>query len=349
MIPVADLRLGSSDDGNGPESFHTRRAYDLLAEGFGPGFNGPLLVTIENPNGFDQASLDTLTGALQGTANVAAVSPANVNEAGDTAIITVIPATSPQDEATSDLVDELRASVIPRAIDGTGTHAYVGGGTATFIDLGEKISERLPIFIIVVIGLSILLLTAVFRSIVVPLKAAVMNLLSLGAAFGVIIAVFQWGWGASLLGVSKDGPIESFLPMLLFGVLFGLSMDYEVFLMSRVHEEYVHLKDGKKAIFNGVGYTARVVAAAAVIMGSVFLSFVLNDARVIKEFGLGLGVAILADAFIVRLVMLPAVMTLLGDRAWYLPRWLDRTLPRISIEGPADAPVQALAPATGQD
>jgi RND superfamily putative drug exporter len=344
-IPVTDLRLGSSDDGNGPDSVHTRRAYDLLAEGFGPGFNGPLLITIENPNGFDQASLDQFTTALQGTENVAAVSPANINPAGDTAIVTVIPKTSPQDEATSDLVDELRDTVIPSALAGSGTNAYVGGGTATFIDLGDKISERLPIFIIVVIGLSILLLTAVFRSIVVPIKAAIMNLLSLGAAFGVIIAVFQWGWAKSLLGVSKDGPIESFLPMLLFGVLFGLSMDYEVFLMSRVHEEYVHLKDGKKAIFNGVGHTARVVAAAAIIMGSVFLSFILNDARVIKEFGLGLGIAILVDAFLVRLVMLPAVMTLLGDAAWYLPKWLDRALPRLSIEGPAEAPAPSLTSA----
>jgi RND superfamily putative drug exporter len=200
----------------------------------------------------------------------------------------------------------------------------------------------MPLFFLMVIGLSVVLLTAVFRSVVIPIKAALMNLLSVGAAFGVVTAVFQWGWGGDLLGITRTGPIESFLPMMLFGILFGLSMDYEVFLMTRVHEEHLHHRDTSTAMLNGVGFTARVIAAAAAIMGSVFLSFALSDTRVIKEFGLGLGIAILADAFIVRLALLPAVMNLLGERVWYMPAWLDRVLPRLNVEGPDAEPASEL-------
>jgi RND superfamily putative drug exporter len=341
-IPYLDMRLGSSDAGNGPESLHTRRAYDLLAAGFGPGFNGPLLVAVERDRGLDPDTLGRLVAALRATPGVVAASEPAANPANDTAVITVIPAFAPQDEATSDLVKRLRGEVIPPVVTGTGTHVYVGGATAAFIDVGDKIASRMPLFFLMVIGLSVILLTAVFRSVVIPVKAALMNLLSVGAAFGVVTAVFQWGWAGDLLGITRTGPVESFLPMMLFGVLFGLSMDYEVFLMTRVHEEHLHHRDTSAAMLHGAGFTARVIAAAAAIMGSVFLSFALSDTRVIKEFGLGLGVAILADAFIVRVALVPAVMHLLGERAWYMPAWLDRVLPRVNVEGPDADPASAL-------
>jgi RND superfamily putative drug exporter len=333
-IPYLDMRLGSSDAGNGSEEMHTKRAYDLLAEGFGAGFNGPLLVTVEHEGGLNGETLTRLADAMGATEGVVAVSLPMANETNDTAIIQVIPAYSPQDEATTDLVERLRSDVIPGAVGDSGTNVYIGGATAVFIDLGDKIAQRMPLFFAVVIGLSVILLAAVFRSLVIPVKAALMNLLSVGAAFGVVTAVFQWGWGADLFGITRTGPIESFLPMMLFGILFGLSMDYEVFLMTRVHEEHLHNRDTAAAMLNGVGFTARVIAAAAAIMGSVFLSFVLSETRVIKEFGIGLGVAILVDAFLVRLILLPAVMNLLGERAWYMPAWLDRILPKLNVEGP---------------
>ncbi len=341
-IPYLDMRLGSSDVGNGPESLHTRRAYDLLAAGFGPGFNGPLIVAVEHEGGLDPDTLGRLVAALRSTPGVVAASEPVANPAHDTAVITVIPASAPQDEATADLVTRLRREVIPPVVTGTGTHVYIGGATAAFIDVGDKIASRMPLFFLMVIGLSVILLTAVFRSVVIPVKAALMNLLSVGAAFGVVTAVFQWGWAGDLLGITRTGPIESFLPMMLFGILFGLSMDYEVFLMTRVHEEHLHHRDTSTAMLNGVGFTARVIAAAAAIMGSVFLAFALGDTRVIKEFGLGLGVAILADAFIVRLALVPAVMHLLGERAWSMPAWLDRMLPRVNVEGPNADPASAL-------
>jgi RND superfamily putative drug exporter len=221
-------------------------------------------------------------------------------------------------------------------VSGTQTQAYVGGATAAFIDVGDKIADRMPYFFAIVIGLSFLVLTVVFRSIVIPIKAAAMNLLSIGAAYGIVVAVFQWGWAGDLLGVEKEGPIESFLPMMLFAILFGLAMDYEVFLLSRIHEEYLHTKNARESITVGIGMTARVIFAAALIMMAVFFSFVMEDTRVIKEFGLGLGVAILVEATLIRLLLFPAVMELLGDRAWYIPAWLDRILPRVSIEGPEE-------------
>ena len=332
-IPFFDMRLGLSDAGNNAEEMHTRRAYDLISEGFGPGLNGPLVVVVDAPDGFEPDTLTTLATAIQGTEGVAFVTPAVPNEAGDTAIMQVIPLTSPQDAETAELVDRLRAETLPGAVGESGAHAYVGGSTAANVDLSEKISDRMPLFFTVVIGLSLILLTAVFRSVVVPLKAAAMNLLSIGAAFGAVVAMFQWGWLGELIGVSQAGPVESFLPMILFGIVFGLSMDYEVFLLSRVHEEYTHTKNAKRSMLDGIAGSGKVIAAAGGIMASVFFAFVLGDARVIKELGFGLGVAVVVDAFIVRLILVPAVMTLLDNRAWYMPKWLDRILPKLNVEG----------------
>ncbi len=259
-------------------------------------------------------------------------------------MISVIPTTSPQDEQTPDLLNHLRDDVIPRAIEGTGMTVYVGGATAAFVDIGDKINDRMPVFFAIVIGLSIILLAAVFRSIVVPIKAALMNLLSIGATYGVVVAVFQWGWAMDLFGIAKTGPIDSFLPMMLFAILFGLSMDYEVFLLSRIREDYLQTRKSSEAVAHGLSVTARVIAAAAAIMVCVFLSFVLGDDRIIKQFGLGLATAVFVDATIVRLVLVPATMELLGDWNWWFPRWLDRLLPRLNVEGTvAPMPVPVVA------
>ncbi len=331
--PVLDIRLGSSDAGNNPTSFRSRRAYDLLTEGFGPGFNGPLLLAVELREGRDELTLDRLVQSLAATEDVAFVAPPRFAPGGEAAVITVVPAGSPQDESTRDLIDQLRSEVIPSAVTGGGVTVYVGGLTAAFADIGTRISERLPLFFALVIGLNFLLLMAVIRSIAVAVKAAAMNLLSIGAAYGVLVAIFQWGWLGGLVGAGRAGPIESFVPMMLFAILFGLSMDYEVFLLSRIREEYVRSGSNREAIASGLSQTARVITAAAAIMISVFLSFGLSEGRVIKEFGLGLAAAILIDATLVRIVLVPAIMQLLGDRNWWLPAWLDRLLPHIQIEG----------------
>ncbi len=338
--PLLDIQLGFADNGSNPTSFHTRRAYDLLSEGFGPGFNGPLVVAVEQEGGgaLDQAALGGLTEALRGAEGIASVSPATLNQAGDTAVISVIPTTSPQDTATEATIRRLRDDVIDGATAGTGLAAYVGGATATFIDLGDKTGERTPLFFAIVVGLSFLLLAAVFRSVVIALKAALMNLLSIGAAYGVIVAVFQWGWGASLLGVEETAPIAPFLPMFLFSILFGLSMDYEVFLLSRIREFYVRGRATHDAVADGLSATARVITAAAAIMVVVFLSFVFTDDQISKQFGLGLAVAVLVDATVVRLILVPATMELLGEWNWWFPSWLDRLVPRLNIEGGSHAP-----------
>ncbi len=335
-IPFFSIELGASDEGNNPKELHTRRSYDLLSAGFGPGFNGQFIIAVEQDGGIDQATVDKLTAALKATDGVVAVSPPVLNEAGDTAVITLVPSTAPQDSATTKLAKHLRKDVIPPALEGTNLHAYVGGITAANIDVSDKISSRMPLFFAIVIGLSFLVLMVVFRSVVIPIKAGILNLLSIGGAYGVVVAVFQKGWGAGIIGVEKQGPIESFLPMMLFAILFGLAMDYEVFLLSRIHEEYLHTKKASHSIEMGLGLTARVIIAAATIMMAVFFSFALEDMRVIKEFGLGLGVAILIEATLIRMFLFPAVMEILGDKAWYMPRWLDRILPRLSIEGPSD-------------
>jgi RND superfamily putative drug exporter len=332
-LPVFALRLGFPDAGNRPETDTTRRAYDLLSAGFGPGFNGPLLLAAETPNGpADRAALERLAGVLSETPGVAFATAPIASQAGTAAILQVAPATSPQDEATTDLVHRLRDDVIPAAIAGSGVDVKVSGGTAVAVDFADYTSERMPLFFGAVLVLSFLLLMAVFRSLLVPLKAVVMNLLSIGAAYGVIVAVFQWGWGASLIGVGKEGPIEVWVPMMLFAIIFGLSMDYEVFLLSRIREEYDKTGDNALAVADGLAATARVITAAAAIMVVVFASFVLGEDRAIKLFGLGLAVAVLVDATVVRLVLVPATMELLGTGNWWLPRWLDRLLPAIHVE-----------------
>lgn len=331
--PALDMRIGSSDAGNNPKTLHSRRAYDLLAAGFGPGFNGPFVVAVDLPAGDSTATLSALGAALGSTAGVVFASPARLSPNGDAAVISVIPVGSPQDESTGQLLKRLRNDVIPQATAGTELHAYIGGLTAAFDDIGDRIASRLPVFFAIVIGLNFLLLMAVFRSVAVPIKAAAMNLLSIGAAYGVLVAIFQWGWLSGFLGTGGEGPIESFLPMMLFAVLFGLSMDYEVFLLSRIRENYVHGMGNSLSITHGVTQTARVITAAAAIMVAVFLSFALSEGRIIKEFGIGLGVAIFLDATVVRLILVPAVMELLGDVNWWFPRWLDRLLPSVQIEG----------------
>jgi putative drug exporter of the RND superfamily len=347
--PVLGLRLGMTDNGTLPDSITTRRAYDLLADGFGPGTNGPLLLSVELDAPVDAptaaAGLEPLRAALAADPGVQDVGDVQLSPDGTAAVIRVIPTTSPQDGATTDLIHRLRDDVIPAAVTGVdGVSVYVGGQTATFIDLSDRVSSRLPWFIGAVIMLSVLLLTVVFRSIAVPLKAAAMNLLSIGGSYGVIVAVFQWGWGASLLGVEETVPIVSFLPMMLFAILFGLSMDYEVFLLSRVREEYLHTHDNGSAVVEGIAATARVITSAALIMISVFAAFVLSDDPAIKMFGLGLATAVLIDATVVRVVLVPATMALLGDRNWWVPAWLDRVLPRLDIEGGAGLPDPELEP-----
>jgi RND superfamily putative drug exporter len=333
--PTFDIQLGSSDASQLPTSDTTRRAYDLLGEGFGPGFNGPLLLVIEVPKPEDAAALPRVHDAVAAAEGVEAASPAFTNPAGDTAVMQVFPTTSPQDQKTVQLIDRLRTDVLPNATAGTGLQAHVGGITAAFDDVSTLLQARLPLFIGAVLAFSFLLLLLVFRSVLVPLKAVVMNLLSIGAAYGVVVAVFQKGIGADFFGVGK-GPIEAFLPMMMFAILFGLSMDYEVFLLSRVKEEYDRTGDNGIAVADGLSATARVITAAALIMVTVFGSFVFGDNRTIKEFGLGLAVAILVDATIVRLLLVPATMGLLGKANWWLPKWLDRILPNVHIEGEPD-------------
>jgi putative drug exporter of the RND superfamily len=346
-LPALRINLGFSDAGNGSDVLHSRRAYDLLAQGFGPGFNGPLTVVLDTRAAGEgaEATVARAREAVAAAPGVVQVSPPIPSPGGDTALLLVYPATSPQDEATADLIHTLRDGTLPAAVGGSGVRAYVAGPVAAFIDIGDRITERMPVFFGAVIGLSFLLLMVVFRSLLVPLKAAVMNLLSIGAAYGVLVLVFQEGVGAGLIGV-KEGPIEVFLPMMLFAILFGLSMDYEVFLISRIREEYLHSRNNADSVAHGLSVTARVITAAAAIMVAVFISFVLGPQRVIKEFGIGLATAIFIDATIVRLILVPATMALLGDANWWLPRWLDRALPHLDLEGPAPAQGNAV-PAAG--
>jgi RND superfamily putative drug exporter len=338
--PVLSLRLGFADAGNDAPSTQTRQAYDLLAKGFGPGFNGEVVLAVQLPGPADAAAeLARLHDAIAATPGVATVEPAVSNTAGTTAVIRMYPTTSPQDEATSTLLHHLRHDVIPTATAGTGVKVYVGGFNALTDDFSNLLGQRLPLFIAVVIILSFLLLMTVFRSIVVPLKAAVMNLLSIGAAYGVVVMIFQYGWGKQLVGVSKEGPIQAFLPIMMFAILFGLSMDYEVFLLSRIREEYLKTGDNGRAVADGLSATARVITAAAAIMCTFFLSFVLGDNIIIKLFGIGFASAIFIDATLIRMVIVPSTMELLGDANWWLPRWLDRILPHLDVEGPTGATV----------
>jgi RND superfamily putative drug exporter len=328
--PATALRLGSSDASNDPAGQTTHRAYELLAEGFGQGFNGPLLVVAKAPDN-GKGAIEQLRASIAATPGVVAVAPAKLNPAGNVATITVYPHSSPQAYATTQLVERLRDKVDPPLEAHTGLTVYVGGVTAGAVDFATTLGHKLPLFIGVVVLLSALLLLIVFRSLVIPLQAAVMNLLSIGASLGVIVAIFQWGWFGGLFGV-QQGPIESFIPVMLFAIVFGLSMDYEVFLVSRMHERWVRTGDDQRAVQEGLALTGRVVTAAAAIMVCVFLSFMLGEDRVIKEFGLSLASAVFLDALVIRCLLLPAVLTIIGARTWQIPAWLA-WLPRINIEG----------------
>jgi len=334
-LPVLSLRLGSSDSGNDPSGSATRKAYDLLAEGFGPGFNGPLQLVAEVKSPADSAALSALVGTLRRESGIASVTAFPTAPGATVGIVQVVPSTSPQDAATSDLIGHLRSSVIPAAEQGTSLQVYVGGTTAIFDDFAGVLTSKLPLFIVVIILLGFLLLLLAFRSLLVPATAALMNLLAAGASFGVVTAVFQWGWGTDLLGLGKAGPVEAFLPVIMLSILFGLSMDYQVFLVSRMHEEWLHTGDNRLSVSRGQATTGRVITAAAAIMICVFVAFVFGGQRVIAEFGIGLSSAVLLDAFVVRTVLVPAMMHLFGSANWWLPAWLDRLLPHLSVE-PAD-------------
>jgi RND superfamily putative drug exporter len=342
-LPLLSIRLGFGDYGNYPEETTVRQAYDLLADGFGPGSNGPLFVTVEGDTADDPTALGDFVMTIEATEDVAFTVPNPITQG--LALVIVYPQSAPQDEATSQLVDRLRDEVIPE----TGVDAMVGGFTAASTDFASYLGGRMPVLIGVVLLLSFLLLMAVFRSVLVPLKAVVMNLLSIGAAYGILVAIFQWGWGRELIGVDKAGPVEAWVPMFLFAIVFGLSMDYEVFLLSRIKEEYERTRDNATAVADGLTATARVITAAALIMFCVFFAFVLGDDRALKLFGFGLAIAVLIDATIVRMLLVPATMELLGDRNWWLPRWLDRILPHIDVEGRHAADIDAAPAAEAED
>jgi RND superfamily putative drug exporter len=346
-LPTFSLHLGTSDQGNGPKTATTRQAYDLLAEGFGPGVNGPLTLVTKVDGADDKLALDNLDGTLRATDGVASVTPVTFDSGGHTAYLTVVPESSPQSQRTSDLVDRLRDEVLPRAESGTSLDVQVGGMTAGYDDFADVIVSKLPVFVGVVIGLGCLLLLLAFRSIGIPLKAAAMNVAAVASAFGVVVAIFQWGWGSELLGLGSAGPIEPFLPVIMVSVLFGLSMDYQVFLVSRMYEEWLETGDNRRAVRVGLAETSRVINSAAVIMISVFLAFVLSGDRVIAMFGIALAAAVALDAFVLRTLLVPALMHLLGGANWWLPRWLDKRMPRISIEPPESrAAHERLAAAT---
>jgi len=331
--PALALRLGNSDAGNNPPSSTTRHSYDLLAKGFGRGFNGPLQVVATLPHAGDSAAVTQIAASLRAGGDVASVSPARISPNGQTAVLLVYPSSAPQSLATSDLVESLRKHTLPPLAQSTGARILVGGQQATTIDFTNVLSNKLPLFVGIVVALSALLLLIVFRSLVIPVQAAFMNLLSIGAALGVVVAIFQWGWLGGFFNV-KGGPIEAFIPVMLFAIVFGLSMDYEVFLVSRIHEEWSRRRDATQAVTRGLASTGRVITAAATIMICVFLSFAVGDQRVLKLFGLSLASAVFLDAFVVRSLLLPSVLEILGRRTWALPDWLGRRLPHLAIDRP---------------
>ena len=333
--PYFSLHLGSSDQGSNPPSSTTRQAYDLLAKGFGPGFNGPLIVVGDLHSSRDVTAMKALDASLPHRPDVAAVTPLSILNDGTVGVIYVVAKSSPQATATNALIDSLRNDYIPRATASTHTAIYVGGLTAVFADFATVLGSKIPLFIGVIVLLGCLLLMVAFRSVLVPLVAAAMNLLAAGASFGLVVAVFQWGWGSTLIGAGT-GPVESFLPIIMIAILFGLSMDYQVFLVSRMHEEWLNTGDNEEAIVRGQANTGRVITAAALIMISVFLSFAFGGQRVIAEFGVGLGGAVLMDAFILRTVLVPSLMHFIGRANWWMPRWLDRIVPHVAVEATED-------------
>ncbi|MBP5873324.1 MMPL family transporter [Streptomyces scabiei] len=343
-FPALSLRLGASDDGNLPTASTNRQAYDMIADGFGPGFNGPLVLAVQAPAPTDKAAAARLVTALGEADGVAGVAAAPMKDGQSVGVVSVVPTTSPQSAATSDLIHHLRDDVIPRAERGTSMTVYVGGVTASNDDFASVLMGKLPLFVLVIAALGFLLLAVAFRSLLVPAVGALLNILSIGVAFGAIVVVFQYGYGAGLLGLGSAGPIESFVPILVVGIMFGLSMDYQVFLVSRMREEWAHTGDSARAVRVGQAETGKVIAVAATIMVCVFGSFVFGGMRVISEFGVSLAVAVAADALLIRMIVVPALMHLCGKANWWLPRRLDRALPNISVEGPADEPAPPLHP-----
>jgi RND superfamily putative drug exporter len=330
--PALGMRLGVPDAGNDPPSTMTRQAYDLNTQGFGPGTNGPLVIAADLPDRGARSAIDALATRLRDEDGVAFVADPVINRAGDAAIVNVIPTTSPQDAATTSLVDRLRNEVVPEELGGSGITAQIGGVTAALEDQSDFMTDRLPLFTIGVVGLSFLLLLVAVHSPLISLKAAVMNLLSVSAAYGVMTLVAKGGALSELIGIDHEVPVAPFMPVMMFAILFGLSMDYEVFLISRIREEYLKDGDTRRAIADGLAKTARVITAAAAIMVVVFLAFLAAPDVFLKLFGIGLAVAIFLDATIVRMVLVPAVMQLLGDRNWWIPNWLERILPRLDVE-----------------
>jgi RND superfamily putative drug exporter len=342
-LPALNLRLGSSDAGVDPPGTTTRKAYDLIAEGFGAGTNGSFLLVAQLAQKGDKAAADKIAQAVRGDDDFRFVSPPALSPDGRVATVTAYPRTGPQDAATTDTLDRVRENVVPGVEQETGARVEVGGFTASNKDFSQVVADKLPLFVGVVVLFSALLLLAVFRSVIIPIKAAVMNLLSIGAALGFVTLIFQEGHGAGLLGIGT-GPIESFVPVLMFAIVFGLSMDYEVFLISRVHEEWEHTRDASGSVARGLQTTGRVITAAAAIMVLVFASFALGDDRIIKLFGIGLASAVFFDAVVIRCLLVPALMELFGRRAWWLPAWLDRRLPRLAIEAPEHEPAPQAEP-----
>ena len=333
IIPFFSLRLAFADAGNDPTDQTTRQAFDLISRGFGPGTNGPLVIAVKLNGGHQVPVAGALARQTGRTPGVASVTPVQLNADRTAAVILATPTTAPSAASTVSLVHRLRDHVIPQVVGDQGVKVLVGGETAASVDSASHLSQRLPLVIGLVIALSFVLLAAVFRSIAIPIKAAAMNLLSIGAAYGVIVAVFQWGWGLSLFGSFGTGPIDPWIPLMMFVITFGLSMDYEMFLLSQMQEDWIRTHDSRGAVASGLASTAKVITAAAAIMICVFGSFVINDPlRILDIFGLGLAVAILVDATLIRMVLVPAVMELLGDRAWWMPAWLERRLPRLTIE-----------------
>jgi RND superfamily putative drug exporter len=335
-LPVFSLNLGISDQGSDPAGSTTRTAYDLLAQGFGPGFNGPLVVVGAVHSGVDVTAMDSLATKLHSVPDIAFVSPVSVNKSHTVAVIDVVPKSSPQDTATTTLIDAIRNDYVPAATTTSHTQIYVGGARALADDFANILDSKIPLFLVVIVFLGCLLLMVAFRSVLIPLVAALMNLLAVGASFGLVVAVFQWGWGSSVIG-SGSGPIEAYLPIIMIAILFGLSMDYQVFLVSRMHEEWVNTGDNEGAIIHGQANTGRVITAAALIMICVFTSFAFGGERIIAEFGIGLGGAVLLDAFILRTILVPSMMHFLGNANWWMPTWLDRIVPHVAVEAGDEA------------
>jgi RND superfamily putative drug exporter len=335
-IPLFTIQLGHIGDGADPTSFTDRRAFDIMSDAFGPGSNGPLTVVVDQtdvPSDQRSALASQAQKTLNGVPGAAAVTPLTATQDGDVLVGTVYSKVSPQNKDTTDLTNRLVDDTLPQAVSGTKAKGYVTGTTAAQVDFRNIVASRLPLIILVVVALAFIIILIVFRGLLVAVKAAVLNVLSIAASYGVVVAVFQWGWGGPALGVSGKVPIESYVPMMMFAIIFGLSMDYEIFLLSRVHEFWLRTGDAEGSVAHALEITARVISCAALIMVSVFAAFIVSDNIVVKMLGLGLSVSVLIDATVVRLLLVPAVMTLLGEHAWWIPRWLDRILPHLDPEG----------------